>query len=345
MAPTKEESEKAAAVVEEKRELEQEKGTVKEEKEESSQEKGTVKEEKEESSQEKGTPNQEKETTGQEKDTVEEVKDSSVQTEEESLKGSDEKQRVQEETIEVQNSTQEEEQSSDNKLEKSSPKVPRNILESSDNAWIVVGEKRRKNRSQSVSEDHLKRKSKPIKTEDTSRRQNIVTSKLTYKQVIQKSLPLKPTNPPSIEAPVVPTGVQEETPFLNIPTEPKNEPLPLNSYPLPDMLPSTLPSSSFSIDYTHSSLGLNPSSGFRESADYGLGYGGYYGYGPISNSLHDEWWPKTHYGQWREREMGLEREPWMDFSSFPEGDPIQYGSNPSYSSEELQVRVDRKYDE
>ena len=326
MAPTKEESEKAATVVEEKRESEQEKGTVKEE-----------------SNQEKDTPNPEKEATGQEKDTVEEVKDSSVQTEEETLKESDEKQKVQEETVEVQNTTQEEEQSSDNKTEKSSPNITRSIPESSDNTWIVVGEKRRKKRSQSVSEDHLKRKSKPIKTEDSSRHQNMVTSKLTYKQVIQKSLPLKSTNPPSIEAPVVPTGVQNETPILNIPSEPKNEPLPLNSYPLPDMLPSTLPSSSFSIDYTHNSLGLNPSSGFRESVDYGLGYGGYYGYGPISNSLHDEWWPKTHYGQWREREMGLEREPWMDFSSFPEGDSIQYGSNRSYSSEELQVRVDQKH--
>ena len=43
--------------------------------------------------------------------------------------------------------------------------------------------------------------------------------------------------------------------------------------------------------------------------------------------------------------MGLEREPWLDLSSFPEEDHVQYGPNSTYSSEELQVRVSGENDE
>lgn len=272
------------------------------------------------------------------------------------------------------------ESNEDSMKEKPTQEDLRGVSEPSDSTWIVVGEKRRKNRSQSTSDsDHIKKnKSRQVKAEEASRRQTQVAPKLNYKQAIQKSLPLKPATSPPIQAPVVKTGTQEKslpdttnvvlpdmtTPLPKIPSEPppdtangpshtpsepsphtSSEPIPLNSYPIPDILPSTLPSSSFSIDYTPNTLGLNHANGFRDSIDYSLGYDGYYGYGPISNSLHDEWWPKTHYGQWREREMGLEREPWLDLSSFPEEDHVQYGPNSTYSSEELQVRVSGENDE
>ena len=354
MAPTKEESEKEAAALTNGEE--QEKEVVKES---GSQEKESADQEKEAADQEKSASSSVKETTGKEKGTVkgspcqqkigsigekdissqENTKKVSTQGEED-MKESDNPPKEQMEMTRMSSEAQEA-QDSTHMIEEASSVPPKTMPESSDNAWIVVGEKRRKNRSQSVSEDHLKRKSKPVRTEEPSRRQKLVPSKLTYKQVIQQSLPSKSPNPSSVEAPVVPTGVKEENSPQNVPSEPKTEPLSLNSYPLPEILPSSLPSTSFSMDYTHDPLGLNPSSAFRDSVDYGLGYGGYYSYEPIRNSLHDEWWPKTHYGQWREREMGLEREPWMDLTSFPEGDRMQYRSNNGYTTEELQVRMNR----
>ena len=59
-------------------------------------------------------------------------------------------------------------------------------------------------------------------------------------------------------------------------------------------------------------------------------------------------WPKTHYGEWREREMDLEREPWLFRNNSGFGGYIDDGLTQTlpvaYSSEELQVEMGVDYD-
>lgn len=141
---------------------------------------------------------------------------------------------------------------------------------------------------------------------------------MTYKQAIQKSLP-KQTNKEPL--PIVSTGTNTEAK-----TEPSKENPPAEKAEAPlDLSIDKLFPPSFSIDY---------SLPFHDEPKYDLGY---YDYPPENGygmPYREDWWPKTHYGQWREREMGLERNSYLQdpgLSPF-----IDYGTLPTYSSEELQ---------
>lgn len=70
----------------------------------------------------------------------------------------------------------------------------------------------------------------------------------------------------------------------------------------------------------------------------------YYDYPPQQNYYHnDQWWPKSHYGMWREREMDLEREQWLFADHrlpYVDDDSYNFQHDPTYTSEELQVCVE-----
>ena len=194
--------------------------------------------------------------------------------------------------------------------------------------WTVVGDKRRRHHSQSVSgiddaSRRLNSRTKPPKqtSEKTTKNRN---TKMTYKQAIQKSLP-KQTNKEPL--PIVSTGTNTEAK-----TEPSKENPPAEKAEAPlDLSIDKLFPPSFSIDY---------SLPFHDEPKYDLGY---YDYPPENGygmPYREDWWPKTHYGQWREREMGLERNSYLQdpgLSPF-----IDYGTLPTYSSEELQVEEKRR---
>ena len=194
--------------------------------------------------------------------------------------------------------------------------------------WTVVGDKRRRHHSQSVSgiddaSRRLNTRTKPPKqtSEKTTKNGN---TKMTYKQAIQKSLP-KQTNKEPL--PIVSTGTNTEAK-----TEPSKENPPAEKAEAPlDLSIDKLFPPSFSIDY---------SLPFHDEPKYDLGY---YDYPPEDGygmPYREDWWPKTHYGQWREREMGLERNSYLQdpgLSPF-----IDYGTLPTYSSEELQVEEKRR---
>ena len=194
--------------------------------------------------------------------------------------------------------------------------------------WTVVGDKRRRHHSQSVSgiddaSRRLNSRTKPPKqtSEKTTKNGN---TKMTYKQAIQKSLP-KQTNKEPL--PIVSTGTNTEAK-----TEPSKENPPAEKAEAPlDLSIDKLFPPSFSIEY---------SLPFHDEPKYDLGY---YDYPPENGygmPYREDWWPKTHYGQWREREMGLERNSYLQdpgLSPF-----IDYGTLPTYSSEELQVEEKRR---
>lgn len=165
----------------------------------------------------------------------------------------------------------------------------------------------------------LNSRAKPPKQSSSEKTTKNGNMKMTYKQAIQKSLP-KQTNKEPL--PVVSTGTNTEAK-----TEPSKENPPAETAEAPlDLSIDKLFPPSFSIDYTLP---------FHDEPKYDLGY---YDYPPEDGygmPYREEWWPKTHYGQWREREMGLERNSYLQdpgLSPF-----IDYATLPTYSSEELQV--------
>ena len=200
-------------------------------------------------------------------------------------------------------------------------------------AWTVVGDKRRRHHSQSVSsglDDASKRLNARTKPPKQPSEKAAKTGKMTYKQAIQKSLP-KQTNKEPL--PIVSTGTNTNT-NTKAKDEPSKENPPAETAEAPlELSIDKLFPPSFSIDYTLP---------FHNEPKYDLGY---YDYPPEDGygmPYREEWWPKTHYGQWREREMGLERNSYLQ-------DPgltpfIDYGTLPTYSSEELQVEEKRESD-
>ena len=149
------------------------------------------------------------------------------------------------------------------------------------------------------------------------------------------------------------------------------EPLPLSESvergkpPMQPLLASTTSpfgNDSYPIDYPSNSMsfgntdrfGMNYDTGY--DPNYNSNYDPYFSYShpysgiaPIRSGYpNDEWWPKTHYNAWREREVGLERGLWFGEPSGYRGslvgeDEMAGYNGPNYTSEELQVGLKDTY--
>ena len=67
----------------------------------------------------------------------------------------------------------------------------------------------------------------------------------------------------------------------------------------------------------------------------------YYNPDPLSYPFESNFPPRTHYGEWREREMDMERDPWFlprneEYRNFG-NDYFGQNNAVNYSNEELQV--------
>lgn len=239
------------------------------------------------------------------------------------------------------------------------PTVKKETKVNDEEDWTVITEKRKKNRSASTySVDHEEKKKQGKANE----------KKMNYKKAIQKSLTGKkkiPTLPtpqekPSIQSVPSPTpnkpveeqpSKQEPSPEQQVPSVPTGvEETPIDSYPLGNTSYNqdySIPSEKLPLFGTYDNdFTFNDSLRFTHPSMDGLNYD-FCSY-PSNQVYYDnsQWWPKTHYGMWREKEMDMEREQWLfdeshQYPSYTEDDPYLFQHNPTYTSEELQVRFMR----
>lgn len=240
------------------------------------------------------------------------------------------------------------------------PTVKKETKVNDEEDWTVITEKRKKNRSASTySVDHEEKKKQGKANE----------KKMNYKKAIQKSLTgkkkiptlLTPQEKPSTQPVPSPTPnkpVEEQPskqePSLEqqqVPSVPTGvESTPIDSYPLGNTSYNqdySIPSEKLPLFGTYDNdFTFNDSLRFTHPSMDGLNYD-FCSY-PSNQVYYDnsQWWPKTHYGMWREKEMDMEREQWLfdeshQYPSYTEDDPYLFQHNPTYTSEELQVRIMR----
>ena len=168
------------------------------------------------------------------------------------------------------------------------------------------------------------------------------------------------SNPPN-ETPKTESKLINETPRTE--SKPSNETPSLTSFlsslpPLQDTLPTDeTPSQDYETPFHRFPAGISYNLDFDYGQAYGFGsfdasmapYPYYYNTpDPLSYPFQSSFPPKTHYGEWREREMDLERDSWFlpmredyrDVRNEYFGHSNNNNNGMNYSNEELQVRED-----
>ena len=170
-----------------------------------------------------------------------------------------------------------------------------------------------------------------------------------------------PSSTPQNETPKAISQLFSETPKTE--SKPSNETPSLTSFlsslpPLQDTLPTDeTPSQEYETPFHRFPAGISYNLDFDYGQAYGFGsfdasmapYPYYYNNpDPLSYPFQSTFPPKTHYGEWREREMDLERDPWFlpareDYRDLGQEYFGQNNNNNNnnnglnYSNEELQV--------
>ena len=175
--------------------------------------------------------------------------------------------------------------------------------------------------------------------------------------------PAAPSSTPQNETPKAKSQLFSETPKTE--SKPSNETPSLTSFlsslpPLQDTLPTDeTPSQEYETPFHRFPEGISYNLDFDYGQAYGFGsfdasmapYPYYYNNpDPLSYPFQSTFPPKTHYGEWREREMDLERDPWflparedyrdMGQEYFGQNNNNSNNNNNNglnYSNEELQV--------
>ena len=175
--------------------------------------------------------------------------------------------------------------------------------------------------------------------------------------------PAAPSSTPQNETPKAKSQLFSETPKTE--SKPSNETPSLTSFlsslpPLQDTLPTDeTPSQEYETPFHRFPAGISYNLDFDYGQAYGFGsfdasmapYPYYYNNpDPLSYPFQSTFPPKTHYGEWREREMDLERDPWflparedyrdMGQEYFGQNNNNSNNNNNNglnYSNEELQV--------
>lgn len=216
-----------------------------------------------------------------------------------------------------------------------------------DSSWTVVGEKRRKNRSASISENKKEK-----------RREQKSAGKQDYRRTTSP-LPTRPVEPALARKEKSESGPQPTTepkaentePVTQPSTEPKAEkavsqPLPISAVQPPfeygGVMGQGLPplnSDTFKSPY-------NPPLSMNQSDARAMGLDHFYDYHDENmndyTNMESQWWPKPEYGMWRQRKVSIERDPWLFEHTGRWNDYFEDDSQPiatvPYTSDELQVR-------
>ena len=261
-----------------------------------------------------------------------------------------EKKEVKEVEKEVEKEVKEEVKEVKEKMkEEVEKKEEKNTVDSSftpDSSWTVVGEKRRKNRSASISENKKEKK-----------REQKSAGKQDYRRTTSP-LPTKPVEPAlarkekSESGPQPPTELKTEKsePVAQASTEPKAEKAVGQPLPLPAVQPPfeysgvmnqglpPLNNDAFKSPY-------NPPLSMNQSDARAMGLDHFYDYHDENmndyTNMESQWWPKPEYGMWRQRKVSIERDPWLFEHTGRWNDYFEDDSQPiatvPYTSDELQV--------
>ena len=233
-----------------------------------------------------------------------------------------------------------------------------------DSSWTVVGEKKRRNRSASVSEGKKER-----------RREAKPASKLDYRKAVLGSLPTKPADlapsqpaqpaqpaqPSQPAQPAQPSSQQPSQPSQQSsqpaqqPSQPQQQPQQPQQQPQQPQQDETsplapLPLNSPAFEYgpvMEPNLPLGGAfSGLVMNPPENLGIDRFYDY-PDDHmngyaNMEDQWWPKPEYGMWRQRKVSIERDPWLfehngGWNDYFENENQPMPARVPYTSEELQV--------